>query len=134
MDVTNNSKALQGIHTLDGLVYVPPGETKSVRLNETLHGHAKALDFFKLEGEPEKDDLGKADQPAGQAASIEALNAEIDNLKKQLAERDAELAKLKADEPDRDDLKKQADELGIEYPSNVKTAKLKELIDAKLAE
>ncbi|UHS60606.1 hypothetical protein HRR99_03270 [Agrobacterium vaccinii] len=40
------------------------------------------------------------------------------------------------DEPnlDREDLKKQADELGIEYPANVKTAKLKELIDAKLAE
>ncbi len=37
-------------------------------------------------------------------------------------------------ELDRDDLKKQADELGIQYPSNVKTTKLKELIDAKLSE
>jgi len=35
---------------------------------------------------------------------------------------------------DRDDLKKQADELGIEYPKNISTAKLKELVDAKLAE
>lgn len=34
----------------------------------------------------------------------------------------------------RDDLKKQADELGIEYPKNISTAKLKELVDAKLAE
>ena len=35
---------------------------------------------------------------------------------------------------EREDLKKQADELGIDYPRNVKTEKLKELIDAKLAE
>ncbi len=35
---------------------------------------------------------------------------------------------------DRDDLKKQADELEIEYPKNIPTEKLKELIDAKLAE
>ena len=35
---------------------------------------------------------------------------------------------------DREDLKKQADELGIEYAPNITTPKLKELIDAKLAE
>lgn len=35
---------------------------------------------------------------------------------------------------DRDDLKAQADELGIEYAKNIPTDKLKELIDAKLAE
>lgn len=35
---------------------------------------------------------------------------------------------------DRDDLKKQAAELGIEYPRNISTEKLNELIDAKLAE
>ncbi|WP_169194939.1 hypothetical protein [Devosia sp. MC1541] len=34
---------------------------------------------------------------------------------------------------DRDDLKKQADELGLEYARNISTEKLKELIDAKLA-
>ncbi|MBX4870588.1 hypothetical protein HJA85_27075 [Rhizobium bangladeshense] len=40
------------------------------------------------------------------------------------------------DEPklDRDDLKKQAEELGIEYAPNITTPKLKELIDAQLAE
>lgn len=42
---------------------------------------------------------------------------------------------IKADAPaDREDLKAQADELGIEYPKNIPTEKLKELIDAKLAE
>lgn len=34
---------------------------------------------------------------------------------------------------DRDDLKKQADELGIQYPANIPSAKLSELIDAELA-
>lgn len=35
---------------------------------------------------------------------------------------------------DRDELKKQAAELGLEYQPNIKTDKLKELIEAKLAE
>lgn len=34
---------------------------------------------------------------------------------------------------ERDELKKQASELGLEFPANIKTEKLKELIDAKLA-
>lgn len=34
---------------------------------------------------------------------------------------------------ERDELKKQADELKIDYPKNISTEKLKELIDAKLA-
>lgn len=35
---------------------------------------------------------------------------------------------------DREELKKQANELGIEYAKNIPTDKLKELIDAKLAQ
>lgn len=35
---------------------------------------------------------------------------------------------------DRDELKKQADELGLEYAKNISGEKLKALIDAKLAE
>ena len=34
---------------------------------------------------------------------------------------------------DRDELKKQADELGIDYAKNIPTEKLRDLIDAKLA-
>ncbi|KNY36091.1 hypothetical protein [Agrobacterium sp. SUL3] len=37
------------------------------------------------------------------------------------------------DKLDRDELKKQADELGLQYAPNIKSEKLKELIDAKLA-
>ncbi|WP_105436409.1 hypothetical protein [Neorhizobium tomejilense] len=38
------------------------------------------------------------------------------------------------DSPDRDELKKQANELGLQYPGNISNVKLKEMIDAKLAE
>jgi hypothetical protein len=34
---------------------------------------------------------------------------------------------------ERDELKKQAAELGLEFPANIRTDKLRELIDAKLA-
>lgn len=37
------------------------------------------------------------------------------------------------DKLDRDELKKQASELGLEYAGNISNVKLKELIDAKLA-
>ncbi|MDP9809362.1 hypothetical protein J2W42_002210 [Rhizobium tibeticum] len=37
-------------------------------------------------------------------------------------------------ELDREELKKQAAELGLDYPKNISTEKLKELIDTKLAE
>lgn len=42
--------------------------------------------------------------------------------------------KGEGDTLDREDLKKQADELGIEYARNISTSKLKELIDAALSE
>lgn len=38
-----------------------------------------------------------------------------------------------SDPADREDLKKQADELGIQYAKNIPTEKLRDLIDAKLA-
>ncbi|MER8959311.1 hypothetical protein [Mesorhizobium sp. M0701] len=43
-------------------------------------------------------------------------------------------AKTKEADTEREDLKKQAGELGIEYAKNIPTDKLKELVDAKLAE
>lgn len=36
---------------------------------------------------------------------------------------------VKADEPDREALKAEADELGLDYPKNIKTGKLIELIE-----
>lgn len=43
-------------------------------------------------------------------------------------------AEKEDDGVDRDELKAQAKELGIEHAGNISNAKLKELIDAKLAE
>lgn len=43
-------------------------------------------------------------------------------------------AAKKDDGLDRDKLKKQASELGLHYPGNLSNARLKEMIDAKLAE
>lgn len=40
----------------------------------------------------------------------------------------------KAKSSERDELKAQADELKLEYPGNISNAKLKEMIDTKLAE
>lgn len=40
----------------------------------------------------------------------------------------------KGADTEREDLKKQADELGIDYAKNIPTDKVKELVDAKLAE
>ncbi|MER8874548.1 hypothetical protein NKI04_32645 [Mesorhizobium sp. M0814] len=40
----------------------------------------------------------------------------------------------KGADTEREDLKKQADKLGIDYAKNIPTDKLKELVDAKLAE
>lgn len=133
MKITNTQPGPRGVNTVNGPVLVEPGETVEVEIFEREKEHLEAAAWFKIEGSYTAN--GKAAGSSDLKAAATDATAEIADLKRQLAEKDAEIAALKAaDEPDRDELKKQADELGIEYPSNVKTAKLKELIDAKLAE
>jgi hypothetical protein len=132
MKITNTQPGPRGVNTVNGPVLVEPGETVEVDIFEREKEHLEAAAWFKVEGSYTSN--GKTAGSSDLKAAATDASAEIADLKRQLAEKDAELAALKADEPDRDELKKQADELGIEYPSNVKTAKLKELIDAKLAE
>ncbi|MDW6025907.1 hypothetical protein SAZ10_29525 [Mesorhizobium sp. BAC0120] len=95
MKVVNNSKALQGVNTSKGVVYLRPGELKDVDFTKEGLEQARRLPFLALRGD--KDDKAAADN-------------------------------------ERDELKKQADELGIEYAKNIPADKLKELVDAKLAE
>lgn len=95
MNVTNNSAALQGVHTETGVVYIRPGQTLDVKLSKEGEKLARRLKFLSFGGGDTKDD----DKPT-----------------------------------ERDELKKQADELGLQYAGNISNAKLKELIDAKLAE
>jgi hypothetical protein len=96
--IKNTSRALQGVHTTDGLKFIEPGSTRTLDVADGYVDRVKALPFLdaKWHGETE--------------------------------EKEPELEPL-----DRDDLKKQADELGLDYARNISNVKLKELIDAKLA-
>ncbi|MBX5063312.1 hypothetical protein [Rhizobium lentis] len=72
----------------------------------------------------------------GQEVNVEMSEAEVASSKRMKWFEFSGSAASTGDEPklDRDDLKKQAEELGIEYAPNITTPKLKELIDAQLAE
>jgi hypothetical protein len=48
MKVTNNSKALQGVHTKLGVLYIAPGETADADLTEEGLKGAKRLDFLSV--------------------------------------------------------------------------------------
>jgi hypothetical protein len=96
MEVTNNSKAPQGIHTLNGVVFVQPGQTKTVRLNKTLESHAKGIDFFELDGEAEEDELGSAD-PSG---VVRVTAEQMDDLRKKFEEQVAEIGRLTSENTD----------------------------------
>lgn len=84
----------------------------------------------------EKEGLeAKATTLQAEKASLEAKVTELESEKVALA---IELEGLRASSPqqpapDREALKKQATELGVSYPHNVTDAKLKDLINAKLA-
>jgi hypothetical protein len=113
MKVTNNSKALQGVNTLSGVVYLQPGESRELDFNDAELAGIKRLAFIGIEGL----DRGASYPPK------ENGQAPLNGTEKPAADTPSE----------REELKKQADELGIEYARNITTDKLKELIDAKLA-
>lgn len=133
MKITNTQPGPRGINTVNGPVLVDPKQTVEVEVYARERLHIEAAGWFDVEG-------GYTDDPSDGAAvpllkATSDVSSELEDLKKQLAERDAELAKLKDDKgpSEREELKKQADELQLEYPGNISNAKLKELIDAKLA-
>jgi hypothetical protein len=79
---------------------------------------------------------GPVEIAAGQEVDVEMTDGEIASSKRmKWFEFSGSASGSDAGEPklDRDDLKKQADELGLEYPGNISNVKLKEMIDAKLA-
>ncbi|OJF97584.1 hypothetical protein [Pararhizobium antarcticum] len=130
MKITNTQKGPRGVNTVSGPVLIEPGQTVEVDVLLREKPHIEATGWFSIGGDYVTDAASAA--PTLQNAATDAT-AEIEDLKKQIAERDAELAKLKGDGLDRDDLKKQAKELGIDHAGNIPNLKLKELIDAKLA-
>ncbi len=103
IELTNTAPGIRGIHTVTGLVYFKPGESKSVEF------------------------VDEAQAKSAHAAGFVAGGDDQTNEPTKLAKEPEKMV-------DREDLKKQANELGLDYPKNIPTEKLKELIDANLAE
>lgn len=89
MKVTNNSKALQGVHTTGGVIYILPGETKEVDLTAEGHKGASRLSFLGVEG---KAPAGDGDERNELFAKLKALgidaagNSKVETLQKKLDE------------------------------------------------
>lgn len=161
MKITNTQPGPRGVNTIAGQMLVEPNQTIEAKVYARESEHIAATGWFTVEGEfepnpgeqvraPMNDDSSVKAALVAKDAEIDALkldvvasNAAIVSLKRDLAAKDDEIAKLKAeleaaaanDEPssERDELKKQAVELGITFARNITTDKLRALIDAKLA-
>ncbi len=101
MKVTNTSKAVQGIHTLHGVAYINPGDTRELVLTESDAKRAERLPFIDLDGDPVEDPAPSfsvsTDGKDGvyiPAAEFNALRESFESLSKenrQLRQRIAEL-------------------------------------------
>jgi hypothetical protein len=47
--VTNNSRALQGVWTVDGLAFIEPGETRELAIDPDHADRTAALPFLSVE-------------------------------------------------------------------------------------
>ncbi|WP_395598598.1 hypothetical protein AB4P95_05575 [Pseudomonas sp. A1437] len=98
MKVTNNSKALQGVHTTAGVVYVLPGETQDLDLTPEGHKGASRLAFMSVDG---KAPAADGDEKAELLAKLKALgidaagNSKVETLRKKLEEAEAAAEKQK---------------------------------------
>lgn len=99
MEVTNNSKAPQGVRTASGVVFLLPGQTRDVELTEDGHKQASRLKFLSVSGEAPKAEGGETEKDV-LLAKLKALgieigpNAKVETLQKRLAEAEG---KAKAD-------------------------------------
>jgi TolA-binding protein len=123
MKVTNNSKAPQGVHTVGGLQWVPPGESRELAVSAADAAQIAKLGFLEIDGDPVDDKslfafaaplLPSIDIPDNEVdqlrQQVDALNTsvtdmaeallakgqEIERLNDLLTEREAEIADLKA--------------------------------------
>jgi soluble P-type ATPase len=107
MKVTNNSKALQGVHTANGVVYVKPGESKELELTADGRQLASRHSFLKVSGDvPEASGDEKADLMAKlKALGINAsANSKPETLRAKLEEAEAAKAAAEAEEAAKADL------------------------------
>ncbi|RKD68978.1 hypothetical protein [Rhizobium sp. WW_1] len=109
MKVTNNSKAVQGIHTLHGVAYIHPGDSRDLVLTLSHALRAERLPFIELEGDPVEDPAPtlsvSADGKEGvyiPAAEFNGLRESFEKLgqeNKALRQRIAELEGTGAQQP-----------------------------------
>ena len=79
MKVTNNSKALQGVHTETGLVYISPGQSRDIALSPEGEALARRLPFLTF-GEAEAPEVAPKASEALRVADKEKLIAELAEL------------------------------------------------------
>ncbi|NTG48586.1 hypothetical protein G6M04_14430 [Agrobacterium rhizogenes] len=100
MKVTNNSKSVQGVHTLHGVRYIQPGDSRDLVLTLSQALRADRLPFIELDGDPVEDPApslsvsadGKegvyipASEFNGLRDSFEQLRTENASLRQRIAE------------------------------------------------
>ncbi|NTI22038.1 hypothetical protein G6M87_09200 [Rhizobium rhizogenes] len=100
MKVTNNSKSVQGVHTLHGVRYIQPGGSRDLVLTLNQALRADRLPFIDLDGDPVEDPApslsvsaeGKegvyipASEFNGLRDSFEQLRTENASLRQRIAE------------------------------------------------
>lgn len=160
MKITNTQSGPRGINAVIGAVMIAPGETVELDVYKREQQHIEAAGWFEVEGEYTPDpsasssgqnvlsapaDAGRdgvyipASEFNAMRETFERLQAENEQLRNQAS---ANAAGQDTGTPgadgqdvplDRDALKAEAEKLEIDYPKNISTEKLKELIDAKKA-
>ncbi|MGO7044384.1 hypothetical protein ACCT07_02940 [Rhizobium johnstonii] len=116
MKFTNTRPGPRGINTINGPVLVDPGQTVEAEVYAREQQHIEAAGWFTVEGDYTANP-GGASAPVLQAAASDA-SKDLDGLRKQLADRDVEIAKLKAKQPG-EEPKTAADVLAMATDSNV---------------
>nr|WP_234804694.1 hypothetical protein [Sinorhizobium americanum] len=96
MKVTNTQAGPRGINTVNGPVLIEPGETVEVEVFDREKAHMEASKWFDVDGDYTENPSVTAAPALKEAA--ENTESELERLRAQLAERDAELAKLKAEQ------------------------------------
>jgi len=94
MKITNTQAGPRGVNAVSGPILIDPKQTVEVEVYAREKQHLEATGWFEIKGEY-TDDPGSS-APVSLTGVADDAAKEIEGLKKQLAERDAEIAKLKA--------------------------------------
>ncbi|KSV95385.1 hypothetical protein [Sinorhizobium sp. GL28] len=96
MKVTNTQKGPRGVNAVNGPVLIEPGETVEVEIFDREKAHIEASNWFEIDGKyTENPVVVVAGAPVLKEAA-DNTGSELERLQALLADRDAELAKLKA--------------------------------------